>query len=256
MAECGVNSTTETGRCCFTCSFFQRHQCHSWSTRYWVAGLMSWHSLAFSAFHTPGRAEPRPLALTWRQACTCCQIPHRNALPEPHQSLFLPVLGQKQWTVSGRCEDRAKRVKQQIGLLLILDMLTAVSSHLEFALIKGTHWCLVSRMAQVHKDNIPRFLLRSREILFIDPICQCNCRGKCAILLLLLIQHLLPKATFRNLQKPAKACAQTPPTIPTCSCLIHEPEAVETCDLSSIQHWSPLSIRVVGGNLSTNMTFL
>lgn len=39
--------------------------------------------------------------------------------------------------------------------------------------------------------------------------------------------------------------------VPTCSCLIHEPEAVETCDLSSIQHWSPLSIRVVGGNLFT-----
>lgn len=153
---------------------------------------MSWHSLAFSVFHTPGRAEPKPLALSWRQACTCFQIPHRNALPEPHRSLFLPVLGQKQWTVSSRCEDRANSVSNnEISLLHRFNVLTVISSHLEFALIKGTHWCLVSRMAQVHKDNIPRFLLGSRKILFIDPICQRNCREKGRILSIK--QLLLPK---------------------------------------------------------------
>lgn len=148
-----------------------------------MASLTSWRSWAFSAFHTPGTVEPKPLALTSHQACTCFQIPHRNALPEPHQSLFLLVLGQKQWTVSGRCEDRANRESNnKTSLSHMINMLSVASSHLEFTLIKGTHWRLVSRMAQIHKHNIPRFLLGSREILFIDPICQCNCMEKCEIL--------------------------------------------------------------------------
>lgn len=52
-------------------------------------------------------------------------------------------------------------------------------AHLEFPLIKGTHWRLVSRMAEVHKHNIPGFLLRSREILLVDSIRQSNCEGNC-----------------------------------------------------------------------------
>lgn len=144
-----------------------------------MAGLRSWRSWAFSAFHTPGTAEPKPLALTWHQACTCCQIPHRNALPEPHQSLFLLVLGQKQWTVSGGCEDRDDSVSNtKTSLLKMFNTMSVITSYLEFTLIKGTHWRLVSRMAQIHKHNIPCFLLGSREILFIDPICQCNCMEK------------------------------------------------------------------------------
>lgn len=57
----------------------------------------------------------------------------------------------------------------------------SLSTHLEFALIKGTHWCLESRMAEVHKHHIPGLLLRSREILFVDPICQCNYMEDCSI---------------------------------------------------------------------------
>lgn len=74
------------------------------------------------------------------------------------------------------------------------------------------------------------------------------CNIKVLLIWLLFPQHL-------------EACRYSPSLalkllVPTCSCLIHEPEAVETCDLSSIQHRSPLSIGVVGGNLFTMTTFL
>lgn len=36
-------------------------------------------------------------------------------------------------------------------------------------------------MAEVHKHNIPGFLLGSREILLIDTISQCNCMENCLI---------------------------------------------------------------------------
>lgn len=80
-----------------TGSVSQRRQCHSWSTRCWVAGLRSWHSWVFSAFHTPGRVWPGPSAWTWHQACTSWQIPHRNTSPVPRQSPFLPALDHKLW---------------------------------------------------------------------------------------------------------------------------------------------------------------
>lgn len=50
--------------------------------------------------------------------------------------------------------------------------------NLEFALVEGTHRCLVPRVTQVHKHHIPGLLLRSRKILFINSICQCNWKKK------------------------------------------------------------------------------
>lgn len=205
MADSGSTGTNRERMFRWTCSFSQWRQCHSWSTRYWAAGLMSWHSWAFSVFRTPGRAEPKPLALSWHQACTCWRIPHRNVLPAPHQSLFLPVPGRKQWPISGRCEDRS--IRESNKEINLLQMLPIVSLHLKFALVKGTHGCLVSRMAQVHKHNIPCFLLRSREILFIDPICQCNCREKCVIVLL---TRLLRPTTFKPAGPRQALCPHSP----------------------------------------------
>lgn len=76
-----------------TYSVSQRRQCHSWSTQCWAAGLKSWHSSAFSAFHTPGRGEPGLSAWTWHPACTSWQIPHKSVSPVPRQNPSHPARG-------------------------------------------------------------------------------------------------------------------------------------------------------------------
>lgn len=116
--------------------------------------------------------------------------------------------------------------------------------NLEFALVEGTHRCLVPRVTQVHKHHIPGLLLRSRKILFINSICQCNWKKKKYI-------HFQIKLNDVNICLCDSIWIEILPSIllQTCCCLIHEPQAVEASNLSSIYHWSPLGIGVVAGNL-------
>lgn len=41
----------------------------------------------------------------------------------------------------------------------------------------------------------------------------------------------------------------------TCSRLIHEPQAVESCNLCSINHWSPFRVSEIAGNLGNTRNF-
>ena len=164
--------------CWSTCSVFQTRRCHSWSTRCWAAGQRSWRSSLFSVFHTPGRAGPEPWASSWHRACTSCQIPHRSVSPAPHQSPFLPTLGHTLWQgPEGRGKEDVRELKDGHKHWIFSTLI--IAAHLDFALIEGTHWCLVSRMAQIHKHHIPGLLLGSREILFVDPVRQCNWMENC-----------------------------------------------------------------------------
>lgn len=109
-----------------TCSVSRRHQCHSWSTRCWAAGLRSWHSSAFSAFHTPGRGAPGPSAWTWHPACTSWQIPHKSVSPVPRQNPSHPAQGRTQWRGSGREREEAGGCdkKDKDGVRLIISQST------------------------------------------------------------------------------------------------------------------------------------
>lgn len=51
-------------------------------------------------------------------------------------------------------------------------------------------------------------------------------------------------------------CPTRKTQVQTCSCFIHEPQAVESSNLSSIYYWSPLSISVVAGNLVSTQRVL